>query len=200
MKRHVWAIVLLPLLGILLFYFFSAPSVQNKQAESRLGEEITRHKVSKSELDSKMAQSEIKVKRFLEGSDERLRVIEKNLAEAAKTMTPELQRKIVDFSMRNQEPRYLDLFESWGIDSATMAHALYIINERNIKLMELRTEALKGGRSQLSEYEKKSKAVAENVEKQMVEALGEVRFAEFSRFESKTINPQKAPSKAPSDD
>lgn len=114
----------------------------------------------------------------------------------AKLLTPERQKKIVDFLMKEREPKYRDLFSAWHLDAKSSDRVLHLIREREVAQMMMRAQASKAvANSSLKEAfetavekhkEQNASKFFDDVE--LITILGYSRYEELKKLDARHEN------------
>lgn len=175
MKRLTWIFALLPLLGIMSFYFFTSPP--SPSVASSVQSRVPKKTVSALTHDTKKTDEH----RRSQEIEARLNA---SMARNAKSLTPERIRLIVDAVMQSRGPRYHALFESWHLDPSTTDNVLKVIRERETRVNELQRTLRQTGVSGRRDFLENHNIERELANIQLNILLGENRFKELALAES----------------
>ena len=186
MKKIGWIFGWLPLIGIAIYYYNSPPNPTGGVKDSHVSTPTT-NKVGPTTqqkwAEYKRAQNE-ETKQKIDQTDLNFQKLKENIAELAMDLTPSVQSKLVDATLKAREPRYRSLLDSWNIDPSTTNQVFQVIRERDAELQALRADFFRNGASSLSDYQGKLRDASDKAKKTLVGVLGQNRTAALGKLEA----------------
>ncbi|MDB6117994.1 MAG: hypothetical protein JWO08_1775 [Verrucomicrobiaceae bacterium] len=203
MKRIHWVLVVLPLLGIFLYWKQGAPPFKSAPAaaltDAKKSHPVHEHphpaSPAKAEKTASDKEHDGLHELYLEAAEkakEASRISEESMRRVAARLTPEKQQRMADNFMNRRSPAYRAQFAKWGVDPSAETEALGIIRARELRLTALRVDYDLSLEHDFDAYMKGRKMAEKDAAFQLEKMLGAAHAAELSKMEDQMGKDERA--------